>query len=87
MEWLIGITVGVIITCIGVKVTNRMIHKIGEEGINYIQDTEKFWQAHKESRDAIDRDIENRPLSEQRVIMAKMRANHAAMRNAKKLAQ
>lgn len=53
--------------------------------INYIQDTEKFWQAHKESREAIDRDIANRPLAEQRVIRAKMRANHTAMRNATKV--
>lgn len=54
--------------------------------INYIQDTEKFWRSHKESRDAIDRDIAQRPLAEQRVIEAKMRANHTAMRNAKKIA-
>lgn len=54
--------------------------------INYIQDTKKFWQAHKESRDAIDRDIAHRPSAEQRVINAKMRANHTAMRNAKKIA-
>jgi len=54
--------------------------------INYIQDTEKFWQAHKESRDAIDKDFEGRPLKEQRVIRTKMRACHKAMRNAKKIA-
>jgi len=53
--------------------------------INYIQDTKKFWQAHKESRGAIDRDIANRPLEEQRVIKAKMRANHKAMRTARKI--
>ena len=54
--------------------------------INYIQDTKKFWQAHKESRDAIDRDIASRSPAEQRVIKAKMRANHTAMRNATKIA-
>ena len=54
--------------------------------IHYVKDTKKFWQAHKESRDAIDRDIASRPITEQRVIMAKMRANHEAMRNAKKVA-
>jgi hypothetical protein len=54
--------------------------------INYIQDTKRFWQAHKESREAIDKDFESRPLAEQRVIRATMRANHAAMRNAKKVA-
>ena len=53
--------------------------------INYIKDTKKFWQAHKESRNAIDVDITNRPPAEQRTIMAKMRANHMAMRNAKKM--
>ena len=54
--------------------------------INYIQDTKKFWQAHKESRDAIDKDFASRPSTEQLVIKAKMRAHHAAMRNAKKIA-
>lgn len=54
--------------------------------INYIQDTEKFWQAHKESREAIDKDFASRSPSEQRVIRATMRANHRAMRNAKKVA-
>lgn len=54
--------------------------------INYIQDTKRFWRAHKESRGAIDKDIANRPPAEQRVIRAKMRANHTAMRNAKKVA-
>lgn len=54
--------------------------------INYIQDTKKFWQAHKESRDAIDKDIASRPPAEQRVIRAKMYANHTAMRSAKKVA-
>ncbi len=54
--------------------------------INYIQDTEKFWQAHKKSRDAIDKDFESRSVKEQRVIRTKMRACHKAMRNAKKVA-
>ena len=53
--------------------------------INYIQDTKKFWRARKESRGAIDKDIVGRPLAEQRVIKSKMRANHTAMRNAKKV--
>ena len=54
--------------------------------INYIQDTERFWQAHKESREAIDKDFESRSPAEKRVIRATMRANHTAMRNAKKVA-
>jgi hypothetical protein len=54
--------------------------------INYIQDTKKFWQAHKKSRDAVDKDIASRSPKEQRVVRDKMRANHAAMRNAKKIA-
>jgi len=54
--------------------------------IHYIQDTKKFWQAHKESRDAVDKDFASRPLKEQLVIRAKMRACHKAMRNAKKIA-
>lgn len=54
--------------------------------INYIKDTKKFWKAHKESRDAIDKDFASRPPAEQRAISNKMRANHAAMRNAKKVA-
>lgn len=53
--------------------------------INYIKDTEKFWKAHKESRDAIDRDFARRTPAEQHVIMGKMRANHTAMRNAKRV--
>lgn len=53
--------------------------------IHYVQDTKKFWQVHKESRDAVDRDFANRPPTEQLVIKAKMRACHEAMRNAKKL--
>ncbi len=53
--------------------------------INYIQDTKKFWRAHKVSRDAIDKDIASRPPAEQRVIRATMHANHTAMRNAKKV--
>ncbi len=52
--------------------------------IIYIQDTEKFWQAHKESKNAIERDIASRPLAEQLLIRAKMQANHTAMRSAKK---
>ncbi len=54
--------------------------------INYIQDTKEFWQAHKESRDAIDKDIASRSPAKQRVIKMKMQANHMAMRNAKKIA-
>lgn len=53
--------------------------------INYIQDTKKFWQTHKESRDAIDKDIASRPLKERLMVREKMRANHAAMRNARKI--
>ena len=53
--------------------------------INYIQDTEKFWQAHKESRDAIDKVIASRPPKERLMVREKMRTNHAAMRNAKKI--
>ena len=53
--------------------------------INYIQDTKKFWQAHKESRAARDKDIASRPLEERLMIKDKMRANHAAMRNARKI--
>jgi len=53
--------------------------------INYIQDTKRFWQTHKESRDAIDKDIAHRSPAEQRVIRATMHANHALMRNAKKV--
>ena len=56
------------------------------KNIHYIKDTNKFWQAHKESREAIDKDFASRPLAEQRVIKATMRANHTAMRNAKKIA-
>ena len=54
--------------------------------INYIKDTKKFWKAHKESRDAVDKDIASRSPAKQRVIRTKMRANHMAMRNAKKIA-
>ena len=54
--------------------------------INYIRDTKKFWRAHKASRDAIDKDIVSRPPEEQRTVNSKMQANHAAMRNAKKVA-
>ena len=54
--------------------------------IHYVQDTKKFWQAHKESRDAVDKDFASRPLKEQLVIRTKMRACHKAMRNAKKIA-
>ena len=53
--------------------------------INYIKDTKKFWKAHKESRDAIDKDIASRSPAKQRIIRAKMHANHTAMRNAKKV--
>lgn len=53
--------------------------------INYIKDTKKFWKAHKESRDAIDKDFTRRSPEGQRVITDKMRANHAAMRNAKRV--
>ena len=53
--------------------------------IHYVQDTKKFWQARKESRDAVDRDFMRRPLAEQRAIRSKMRANHEAMRSAKKI--
>ena len=45
----------------------------------------EFWRRHKESRDAVDKDFASRPLAEQRVIRAKMRACHEAMRNAKKI--
>ena len=54
--------------------------------INYIRDTKKFWHSHKESRGAIDKDIASRSPAKQRVIKAKMQANHTAMRNAKKVA-
>ena len=54
--------------------------------IHYIQDTKKFWQAHKESRDAIDKDFASRSPKEQRAIRAKMHECHEAMRNAKKIA-
>jgi len=53
--------------------------------INYVQDTKKFWQAHKESRDAIYKDIAQRPIAEKRVVKDKMHANHDAMRNAKRI--
>ncbi len=53
--------------------------------INYIQDTKKFWQAHKESREAVDKDIASRSPEEQHIIKAKMRANHEAMRNARRI--
>lgn len=56
------------------------------KAINYVQDTEKFWRAHKESREAVDRDIARRSPAEQRVIMTKIRANNMAMRNAKRIA-
>ena len=54
--------------------------------IYYMKDTKKFWKAHKESRSTIDRDIASRPIAERKVIEAKKRANHTAMRNAKKIA-
>jgi hypothetical protein len=53
--------------------------------VHYIQDTKKFWQAHKESRDSVLKDIANRSKEDQRLIRTKMQANHTAVRNSRKV--
>ena len=53
--------------------------------INYTQDSKKFWQSRKKSRDAVDKDLASRSFTEKLVIASKMHAHHAAMRNAKKI--
>jgi len=53
--------------------------------INYIQDSKKFWQSRKKSRDAVDKDLASRSFPEKLVIMGKMNANHEAMRNMKRV--
>lgn len=54
--------------------------------ISYVGNTEKFWEARKKSRSALDRDFARRSATEQHQIEAKMRVHHNAMREAKKLA-
>ncbi len=39
MDWLIGIIIGVIITYIGIKLTNRMTRRIGESTIKCIKES------------------------------------------------
>ncbi len=56
------------------------------KNIHYIQDTKKFWQTRKESRDAVDKALASRSFTEKLVIADKMHAHHKAMRNAKKIA-
>ncbi len=53
--------------------------------INYVQDSKKFWVSRKESRENVDRELENRSLSERLVIRGKMNANHTAVRNTKRV--
>ena len=53
--------------------------------INYIENTERFWQSRKKSRDAVDKDLAGRSAPKQLAIRDKMLAHHTAMRNAKKV--
>jgi len=53
--------------------------------INYIQDSKKFWESHRKSREAVDKELASRSFSEKLVIMDKMNANHEAMRNAREI--
>jgi hypothetical protein len=52
--------------------------------INYIKDTSEFWKARLKSREALGKYFASLPFSKKIDIIEKMRANHDAMRNAKK---
>ena len=47
------------------------------------EESDKFWQARKESRDAVDKALASRSPEDKLKITQKMRANHDAMRRAK----
>ena len=51
--------------------------------IKYITELDKFWQARKESREAVDKALASRSFTDKLKIMEKMKVHHDAMRRAK----
>lgn len=53
--------------------------------INYVEDLRAFWETRRKSRNAVDRNLSRLSFTEKLVIADKMRANHIAMRDAKRV--
>lgn len=52
---------------------------------NYVRDSKKFWRTREKARDNLDKRLANLSYSEKVTIMGKMQANHASLRNAKRV--
>ena len=53
--------------------------------IHYIENPEAFWRGRAKARQKLREYMANLPFSKKIEIIEKMRANHIAMRNAKKI--
>lgn len=51
----------------------------------YVQDIKKFWQIRGKAKRNLEQKLANLPYEEKLVILAKMEANHSALRRAKRL--
>ena len=52
---------------------------------NYVKNSKAFWESRKKSREVVDNELSRLSFTEKLVIADKMRANHEAMRDAKKV--
>ena len=53
--------------------------------INSAHDSKVFWETRRKSRDEVDRKLSRLSFTEKLIIAEKMRANHEAMKKAKKI--
>ena len=53
--------------------------------VNYVRDSNKFWQTREKARKDLDKKLANLPYSEKVTITEKMQANHAFLRKAKRI--